>query len=110
MPEDDQPIRPSTNNVDSFRPKSMDIDLRNMNENDPLYWFVHIKSKIETAKKAVVLQEWLQNNYEQAQSNFASSKPVREEISRMCKALCEKVRNFILYKKMYFLLQFMIKL
>ncbi|GFG40312.1 hypothetical protein Cfor_04515 [Coptotermes formosanus] len=78
-------------NIEPPPPKSrfegLDMKEAKFDENDPVYGSVILKQKIKKFKDAE--KTWLENNVSEALKKLAACQPVREELVRLQKVLCD---------------------
>ncbi|PSN38453.1 hypothetical protein C0J52_15624 [Blattella germanica] len=73
------------------KPRYTRLDLKEVkfDENDPIYHSVVLKQKVDKQKESEKLTVWLEKNVAEALGKLAAHQPVREEIVRLQKSLCD---------------------
>lgn len=74
----------------TFRPRKSDIDFTDLDENHPLYTHIVVKRRVKETLDSFTLRKWLNSNYKLALERYEQHKPMREDIGRLRKALCEE--------------------
>ncbi|KAJ9600978.1 hypothetical protein L9F63_000873, partial [Diploptera punctata] len=74
-------------------PRYTRSDLKNVpfDENDPVYGTIILKQRVKKAKEAEKLTVWLDRNVSEALKKLAAHQPVRDEIVRLQKCLCDSL-------------------
>ncbi|KAJ3654985.1 hypothetical protein Zmor_014134 [Zophobas morio] len=62
---------------------SNNIDFSKVNENDPIFAPIIMRRKVDDAKKAMRLKNWLAKNYKGALEKWEANRPLREEVDRL---------------------------
>jgi hypothetical protein len=68
---------------ETVRINTNNIDFSKINENDPVFGPIVMRQKINNAKEALKLRNWLRKNYESALEKLAANRPLREEVDRL---------------------------
>nr|CAD7462872.1 unnamed protein product [Timema tahoe] len=87
----------STTYVDNIAPPlnisrlNNEIKFSKFNENHPIYSSERMKAKIKRTKDAEQLRDWLSKNVSDARKKLLACQPVRDEIYRLEKKLCDSL-------------------
>lgn len=78
--------------LDQYKVKyKNDIDFTKVNKNHPIYAHIVMQRKIKEAQDALMLKNWLRNNFKDAIEKSKQGEAYREEIQRLRMSITENL-------------------
>ncbi|XP_044266173.1 T-cell activation inhibitor, mitochondrial [Tribolium madens] len=82
--------KPPEPKKETVRINTNNIDFSKVNENDPIFGPIVMRQKINEAKEALKLKNWLVKNYQSALEKLEANRPLREEVDRLRKKIAQQ--------------------